>query len=240
MGALGSGLGTALGGGIGGIATGLATNAIFGDATDQASEMQDKLYPGTTPFERLSNGGGGAAAAGASASQADKQMQTQMNIAKIGAKAQTDVAKINAGVGTRGQNLQYGITNNPRLEKDLASLDAATKKSVSEQLLTIQKLATEAANTRSAEANAKLQEALSKLDHSWAQSQIAPSIQEIPGWIMGGAPDGIVDSIDKIKSKLDDYEWRPWKRNFWPHKQTGVTGTNTETPKKRGGSTGSW
>lgn len=119
----------------GGVTDGLSqkvTQGIMGTPAEQAKDMADTLYSGTTPFERLSAGGGGAAGAGAtggaaqSASSIQKRkgdqvekinknnndtskevaktnQQTSIETAKINAKSANNVASINAGrVGILG------------------------------------------------------------------------------------------------------------------------------------------
>jgi len=76
MGTIGSGLTAGF--------TSNAASSLFGgdnDAVDEAARMMDTLYPGTTPFERLSNGGGGAAGAGATESASSKAQKAQLNLA---------------------------------------------------------------------------------------------------------------------------------------------------------------
>ena len=82
--------------------------------------MADTLYPGTTPFERLSAGGGGAAGAGSAERVSSKALTAQINQAKRTAdmkqqeignqktiadnnnKTAIEVANINANAGSKG------------------------------------------------------------------------------------------------------------------------------------------
>lgn len=128
MGTLGSGITSGFTGGF--------IDSIFGkDPAEEAKRMADMLYPGTTPFERLSAGGGGAAGAGSAESVSQKAMQANINLAKrtsdLKAKeirnqksiadnnnlTALEVARINAGkVGPAGFNPKAwnndtGVTN---------------------------------------------------------------------------------------------------------------------------------
>ena len=73
-GTLGSGLMSGVSGGL--------TDSLFGkDPVDEAARMQNALYPGTTPFERL-NGNGNTSGAGAAESASSKALTAQINQAK--------------------------------------------------------------------------------------------------------------------------------------------------------------
>lgn len=120
-GAVGSTVGSSV---ISGITGGLFDKKT--DAVGEASDMMNALYPGTTPYERLSAGGGGAAGAGSNEANSLRQQQTQKEIANIGANtarqvAETNkesagnVANINAGnvsaLGFRGNTKNEDLTN---------------------------------------------------------------------------------------------------------------------------------
>ena len=94
----------------------LLDNAFGKDPAKEASNMMNTLYPGTTPYERLSNGGGGAASAGATESAAFKQMQTQKSVAETQARTQEKVARIqtksNERIATRSRAPMGDIGDN--------------------------------------------------------------------------------------------------------------------------------
>lgn len=132
LGSLGSGFGA-------GASSGLLDKIFGSDPAKDALNMMNTLYPGTTPYERLTAGGGGAANAGAVEEQSKRQSRTAMTVAKIGANAQRDVAKIQAGVGTRAQDLQYGLQENPKVTADIAALNSQEKLQLAQRLTELEK-----------------------------------------------------------------------------------------------------
>jgi hypothetical protein len=102
LGSLGSSLGAGAGAGI--------LNNFFGsDPAKDALDMMDMLYPGTTPYERLSAGGGGAAQAGAQENIALKAMQSQKDMVQMQTKAQKEVAEINKSSAKDVAGINAGI-----------------------------------------------------------------------------------------------------------------------------------
>lgn len=94
-----------------------------------SKDLQDTLYPGTTPFERLSAGGGGAAQGGITAGQASGQQnieQQKMSLQKeiASQQAMTEIYKANrqAGAMERGQDITSGIIESPLIAQQIENM----------------------------------------------------------------------------------------------------------------------
>jgi len=125
-GSIGSGLGASVGGALGGG----VINAMLGkpDPADEAKDMMDTLYPGTTPYERLSAGGGGAPGASGQGDAARIAQRTAMNVANINANASRDVARIQTGQQEKGRKSLYGEDGNRVTEANINKTIAETMK----------------------------------------------------------------------------------------------------------------
>jgi len=107
-----------IGGAIAGatLTTGL-NQMITPSAGDNAKDIADQIYPGTTPFERLSAGGGGAAGAGATESASSKAMTAQINAA-----TQANLTK-----QKEIKNTKTIADNNNKTAKEVAQIQAGAK-----------------------------------------------------------------------------------------------------------------
>lgn len=114
LGTLGSGMAS-------GITSGFTDNLFGKDPAKEALKMADTLYPGTTPYERLTSGGGGAAGAGSAESVSQKGLQAQINQAKRQADLKAQEIK----------NQKSIADNNNTTAKEVATIAANAKKDTS-------------------------------------------------------------------------------------------------------------
>lgn len=108
---------------------------VFGsDPGEEALDVANALYPGTTPFERLQAGGGGAAAAGASQAAAQKQFNAAMRQQDRQANLKEKEIEVGREVNERQQNIGLLSTflNNMTVKTPLTSTNPFVNSNIKE------------------------------------------------------------------------------------------------------------
>lgn len=111
---------------VGGLA-GQAMDKWFGkDPVDESERMMDRLFPGTTPFERLSGGAASVSNSGVSSENSKRQQIQQQSAAQMQASTAKYVADKNAETERYKADMEYGKTDSPWMTKKSENMDAET------------------------------------------------------------------------------------------------------------------
>lgn len=214
MGGMGQGMGAGVSSGLGS----MMGDKWFGapqpeDSITLSSQMMDSLYPGTTPFERLSRGGGGAPSAGAITNSADVQATNQREIASLSAMTEIAKANMSKDVATRGQDLTSGLIENPGTAALIRNMDSQTRLNEEKALFEMSQVMKNYAEI------GKIQTETDKLHY---QMEVDKIVAKFPGTVFA-----------KLYSTGNPAQWANMKLLIDMIRNTPPSGTGVTKPKNR-------